>query len=49
MGEESARDIPKTADLFRPATTARVLGMQNVVPILATAGSFLTFTLLFAL
>jgi PiT family inorganic phosphate transporter len=49
MGSESPGDIPKTADLFRPATTARVLGMQNVVPIVATAGSFLAFTLLFAL
>lgn len=30
-------------DLFDPGTTVRVILMQNVVPVLATAGSYLTF------
>ncbi|MFB6310592.1 MAG: anion permease [Salinirussus sp.] len=46
IGTESAGDLPDTAELFRPATTARVLGMQNVVPLIATVGSFLLFALL---
>jgi PiT family inorganic phosphate transporter len=49
IGDESPGEMPETADLFKPATTARVLGMQNVVPILATVGSFLTFSALAAL
>jgi phosphate/sulfate permease len=35
------------AELFDPSTTVRVVVMQNVVPVLATVGSFLTFRLLF--
>lgn len=30
-------------DLFDPGTTVRVILMQNVVPVMATAGSYLTF------
>ena len=34
---------PAQADLFDPGTTVRVILMQNVVPLLATVGSYLTF------
>ena len=34
---------PATSDLFDPETTVRVIVMQNVVPIVATVGSYLTF------
>lgn len=47
MGEEEARDIPSAADLFDPETTGRVLLMQNVVPVIATVGAYLTFFVLF--
>ena len=43
IGEEDPEDIPRAADLFNPATTARVVLMQNVVPAIATAGAYLTF------
>ncbi|MCU4741201.1 anion permease [Halobacteria archaeon AArc-m2/3/4] len=43
IGEEEPEDIPKASDLFDPSTTARVVLMQNVVPILSTVGAFLTF------
>jgi PiT family inorganic phosphate transporter len=43
IGEEDPDDIPRAADLFNPATTARVVLMQNVVPAIATAGAYLTF------
>ncbi|ELZ23538.1 phosphate transporter [Halosimplex carlsbadense 2-9-1] len=43
IGEEDAEDIPDPGDLFNPATTARVVLMQNVVPAIATAGAYLTF------
>lgn len=36
-------DSPSLSDLFDPRATVRVLLMQNLVPILATGGSFLTF------
>jgi len=45
IGEEDAEDIPEPGDLFNPATTARVVLMQNVVPAIATAGAYLTFRL----
>ncbi|SFB79611.1 inorganic phosphate transporter, PiT family [Halobiforma haloterrestris] len=45
IGEESAEEVPPSADLFDPSTTARIILMQNVVPIIATGGSFLTFQL----
>ncbi|MFC4439842.1 MULTISPECIES: inorganic phosphate transporter [Natrialbaceae] len=43
IGEEEPEDIPKASDLFNPSTTARVVLMQNVVPIISTVGAFLTF------
>ncbi len=43
IGEEEPTDIPKASDLFDPSTTARVILMQNVVPIISTVGAFLTF------
>jgi PiT family inorganic phosphate transporter len=42
-----AEGEPSTAELFDPSTTFRVVAMQNVVPVFATVGSFLTFTLFF--
>jgi PiT family inorganic phosphate transporter len=46
IGEEDPEDIPRAADLFNPATTARVVLMQNLVPAVATAGAYLAFRLL---
>ncbi|WP_115865642.1 inorganic phosphate transporter [Halorussus litoreus] len=43
IGEEDPEDIPRAGDLFDPATTARVVLMQNVVPAIATVGAYLTF------
>jgi len=43
---QPSRAQPARSDLFDPGTTVRVLLMQNVVPILATLGSYLTFFLL---
>jgi PiT family inorganic phosphate transporter len=43
IGEEDPEDIPAAADLFEPATTARVLVLQNVVPAIATAAAYLVF------
>jgi PiT family inorganic phosphate transporter len=43
MGEEEAADIPETADLFEPETTARVIFLQNLVPALATVAAYLVF------
>jgi PiT family inorganic phosphate transporter len=43
IGEESPDDIPSAGALFDPATTARVVLMQNVVPAIATLGAYLTF------
>jgi len=37
--------VPPRSDLFDPGTTVRVVLMQNVVPILATVGSYLVFAL----
>ncbi|NHN42246.1 inorganic phosphate transporter [Halorubellus sp. JP-L1] len=48
IGDEEPDDIPSAADLFDPATTGRVLVMQNVVPLLSTIGAYAMFTLLFA-
>jgi PiT family inorganic phosphate transporter len=42
----SHEEIPTAADLFDPATTARVVLMQNVVPLIATIGAYLTFRFL---
>ena len=43
IGEEEPEDIPAAADLFNPATTARVVLMQNVVPLISTIGAYLVF------
>ncbi|MFW6449091.1 MAG: anion permease [Halobacteriota archaeon] len=43
MGEERPEDIPRASALFDPTTTARVIAVQNVVPAIATVGSYLTF------
>ena len=43
IGEEEPEDLPTATDLFDPTTTARVVFMQNVVPIIATLGAYLTF------
>ncbi len=40
------RTAPARSDLFDPGTTVRVILMQNVVPLLATAASYGTFLLL---
>jgi PiT family inorganic phosphate transporter len=47
IGEEEPEDIPAAADLFDPATTGRVILMQNLVPVIATAGAYATFWVLF--
>jgi len=43
IGEEEPEDIPAAADLFNPSTTARVVVMQNVVPLISTVGAYLVF------
>ena len=48
IGEGDASDVPSASDLFNPGTSARVVLMQNVVPILSTVGALVTFTVLFA-
>ncbi|MBP1922953.1 PiT family inorganic phosphate transporter [Halorubrum alkaliphilum] len=47
IGEEDPDDIPAASDLFDPSTTARVVVLQNVVPLLSTIGAFVTFYVLF--
>jgi PiT family inorganic phosphate transporter len=47
IGSEEPEDIPSASDLFDPATTGRVIVMQNVVPLLSTIGAYATFTVLF--
>ncbi len=44
IGQEEPEDIPSASELFNPTTTARVILMQNVVPIIATVGAYLTFS-----
>lgn len=46
IGEEEPQDIPRASDLFDPSTTARVVLMQNVVPIVSTIGAYLAFRFL---
>jgi len=48
IAERDPGDIPDASDLFDPASTGRVLFMQNVVPVLATVASVVTFELVFA-
>ena len=43
IGEEQPEDIPAASELFDPSTTARVVVMQNVVPLISTIGAYLTF------
>ena len=47
IGQGDPRDVPSASDLFNPSTSARVVLMQNVVPILSTVGALVTFTALF--
>ena len=42
IGEEETT-VPEGAGLFDPATTARVVLLQNIVPAIATVGAYLTF------
>ena len=46
IGSESREDIPKASDLFEPATTARVIFLQNIVPSIATVAAYLVFRFL---
>jgi PiT family inorganic phosphate transporter len=46
IGEEEPEDIPEATELFNPSTTARVVLMQNLVPMIATVGAYLTFRFL---
>jgi PiT family inorganic phosphate transporter len=46
IGEESREDLPRASDLFEPATTARVIFLQNVVPTIATVAAYLVFRFL---
>ena len=43
IGEEDPAEIPAASELFDPTTTARVVVMQNVVPLISTIGAYLTF------
>jgi PiT family inorganic phosphate transporter len=43
IGEEDPENIPSAGSLFNPATTARVVLMQNIVPAIATVGAYLFF------
>jgi PiT family inorganic phosphate transporter len=47
IGDADPADVPAAVELFDPRTSIRVILVQNLVPILATVGSFLTFNLLF--
>ena len=47
IGEEEPQDIPAASDLFDPSSTARVVLMQNLVPVFSTVGAYATFWLLF--
>ncbi|QLG60834.1 inorganic phosphate transporter [Halorarum salinum] len=43
IGDEEPEDIPRADDLFEPTATARVILLQNVVPVIATVASYLLF------
>jgi PiT family inorganic phosphate transporter len=47
IGEEDPESLPSASDLFDPATTGRVILMQNLVPVISTAGAYVTFWALF--
>jgi len=46
IGEEEPDEMPTASDLFNPSTTARVILMQNVVPLISTVGAYLVFRFL---
>jgi len=48
IGEGGPEDVPSATNLFNPSTSARVVPMQNVVPILSTVGALVTFAVLFS-
>ncbi|MEZ3117365.1 anion permease [Halobaculum sp. MBLA0147] len=41
--DTDATEVPNPSALFDPLTTARIVLMQNVVPVVATVGAYLTF------
>jgi PiT family inorganic phosphate transporter len=43
IGEEDPEDLPRADDLFNPATTGRVILLQNLVPGIATIAAYLLF------
>jgi len=43
IGDEGREEIPRASELFEPATTARVILLQNVVPAIATVAAYLVF------
>jgi PiT family inorganic phosphate transporter len=43
IGDEEREDIPKSSDLFEPEATARIILLQNIVPMVATLAAFLVF------
>lgn len=43
IGEEEPTDTPRAADLFDPASSLRVIIVQNIVPALATIAAYLLF------
>lgn len=47
IGDESMAEMPAAVDLFDRSTTVRVVMMQNLVPLVATVGSYVTFSILF--
>jgi PiT family inorganic phosphate transporter len=47
VDEVDTSDLPTASDLFDPSTTGRVVLMQNLVPVLSTAGAYATFWVLF--
>ncbi|MFW5964621.1 MAG: inorganic phosphate transporter, partial [Natronomonas sp.] len=40
IGSGDAEGVPQASELFDPSTTARVVLMQNVVPVFATVGAY---------
>lgn len=46
IGSESTTDMPAGSALFDRSTTVRVVMMQNLVPMIATVGSYITFSVL---
>jgi len=44
IGDEEPEELPTSSDLFEPGRTARVILMQNFVPMIATVGAYLVFS-----